>query len=407
MSCLTIAPGVANVGVLNPSMRVFDIIMRTEYGTSYNTYLVRGSQKTALVETVHRDYLDALLQNIRDIDPDLTIDYLIMNHNEPDHSGSIEELLKHFPNMQLVTSKVASTYLKNIINHDQYELQTVTTGDTLDLGGKTLEFISAPFLHWPDSIFTYLKEDCVLFSCDFLGTHFCEPQGYDKSIHPHYQKHYEEAFAGYYQAIFLPFAEHVRNGLDKMKPLDIQLLAPSHGPMLTKEGFLGEAIARYEAWSKPIQHESKQIPIFYCSAYGNTKLLAEQIQQGIQSVLSTATISLYNVIDHDIEELATIMNESDAFLLGSPTINRDALPPMNILLAHAEAITIAKRPVALFGSYGWSGEACGHLRGRLTALKAKVYDDDFRIQFIPSEQEVKRAFEHGETLGNWLASLLS
>lgn len=400
MAHTKITPQISGVGVLNPNMRVFDIIMKTEYGTSYNAYLVRGCEKTALIDTVHKDYIDYLFANIKEVAPDVTIDYLIMNHNEPDHSGGIAELLDYYPNMKILSSKTGSVFLKDIINRDDYVIETVSDGDTLDLGGTTLRFVHAPFLHWADSMFTYVEQDKVLFSCDFLGAHYCEPQGYDHTVV--YQKEFEHAFLGYYEAIFSPFQKHVRNGLDQMKKLDVEIVAPSHGPILTKGCFLEKAVSRYESWSTPVVREERVIPIFYCSAYGNTERVANHIAQGIQQVIPDAAIQKYNVIEHDVAKLAKIMNESDAFLLGSPTINRDALPPMHILLAHAEAIGMAKRPVSVFGSYGWSGEACKHLRNRLSDLKTNVYPDDFRVHFIPSEQDLKQAVCHGQAFAQWM-----
>lgn len=381
-------------GVLNPNMRVFDVIMNTEYGTSYNSYLIKGENKTALIETAHHDYFDYFYSNIKEIVDPAKIDYLIMNHNEPDHSGSINKLLEAAPQIEVISSAGGGIYLKNIVGRKDLKVKTVKTGDTLDLGGATLEFINAPFLHWPDSMFTYLKEDKIVFSCDFLGCHFCEPQIMDfKTKH---LPQYLESLKYYYTAIFSPFARYVRQGINKVKELDVNMVCPSHGPVLTKEGLLKNAIDSYSQWSIEEKNEVKQIPIFYCSAYGNTKQLAESIKSGIESVLKSADVKLYNVIEEETDVLGNRLNKSDAFLLGSPTINKDALPPIWELLTKIDAINIQKRPAALFGSYGWSGEALPNLEARLKSLKVNVFDKKFRAVFVPTKKDLEEAFGFGE-----------
>ena len=162
-----------------------------------------------------------------------------------------------------------------------------------------------------------------------------------------------------------------------------------------------KAIEKYAEWSAPQVHEKLRIPIFYCSAYGNTCLLAQQIAAGIAQALPTAQIETYDIVDYDMAYLADLLNSSDAFLIGSPTINRDAVPPVNILLCHTDAINIAKRPCAIFGSYGWSGEAFNALRSRLTSLKTKLYPEDFKVIFVPSEADLTAAKEFGKSFAKW------
>lgn len=389
-----------SVGVLNPNLRVFDIVMTTDFGTSYNSYLVKGQEKTALIEAVHKDYLESFLSNIKGIAHIEKIDYLIMNHNEPDHSGAIEKLLDLMPDITIISSQAGSLYLKNITNKKDLNVKVVKDGEELDLGGKTLKFINAPFLHWPDSMFTYAVEDKVLFSCDYLGSHYCEPEVLDTAIA--YKEDYDKAFLGYYSAIFGPFKPYVLKGYEKIKDLDLEFVCPSHGPVLTKGGLIDECIKKYIDWSTPQVREEKIIPIFYCSAYGNTAMIAERIAKGIKEVLPQAKVDTYDIIKNDMNELGALLNDCDAFLIGSPTLNRDAVPPVYMLLAHTDAINIAKRPVALFGSYGWSGEAVANIKARLTSLKTKIYDEDFRVTFVPSSEDLDKAEEFGKAFANSL-----
>lgn len=382
------------VGVLNPNLRVFDIVMKTDYGTSYNAYIVKGKEKTALVEASHLSFSDYFLDNIRGIVDLKEIDYLIMNHNEPDHSGSLSKLAEINPDITVVVSQAGSIYLKNITNNPNIKYRVVKDGESIDLGGRELKFINAPFLHWPDSMFTWVPDMKVLFTCDFFGSHYCEPQIMDTRVT--YPKAYFTAFKGYYDAIFGPFKPYVLKGLEKIKDLDIEYACTSHGPVLTKGGLLDEVKKLYLEWSTPAEKAHKSIPVFYCSAYGNTTLLAKAIGEGVQEAIPDAEVALYNVIEHPMEEMAAALNGSDAFLVGSPTLNKDALPPVWILLAHADAVNIAKRPAALFGSYGWSGEAIPNLTERLKGLKVNLFEKNFRVVFVPTEEDLKQAKEFGK-----------
>jgi len=387
-------------GVLNPNMRVFDVIMRTEYGTSYNSYIVRGSEKTACIEAAHLTFFHSYLDNLKEILQGKPLDYLVLNHCEPDHTGCVAKLLEVYPDLTVVVSQAGSIYIKQIANNPELNIRVVKDGEILELGGKTLEFRSAPFLHWPDSMFTWLPQDGILFSCDFLGTHYCEPQILDYRIA--YEGKYWEAVKYYFDCIFGPFLPYVRKGLDKIEDLDIAFCCNSHGPVLTREGLLPEVIRRYSRWCRPEVRENKLIPIFYVTAYGNTELLARAAARGIQSVLPGAQVDLYNIIDHDLGQLTAIMNECDAFLVGSPTINRDAVAPVWQLLSGIEAVNIQKRPVAVFGSYGWSGEAVPHLVERLSSVKAAVFPEQFKVNFVPAEADITAAAAFGESFAKSL-----
>ena len=393
MAAVKIADSVYAVGVLNPGLRVFDIVMKTEFGTTYNAYLVVGSDKTALIETCHRTYFEHFVENIESICPIEKIDYVILNHNEPDHSGALAALLEHNPKMTVVASQAGSLYLKNITNRSDIQFKVVKDGETLSLGNKTLRFINAPFLPWPDSMFTWLEEDRILFSCDFLGSHYCEPYMFDYNIT--YPSKYEAAFKGYYDAIFGPFGSYVLKGLEKIKDLDIDFVCPSHGPIITRGCRLDYVRECYERWSQPIVHETKVIPIFYTSAYGNTRLIAQAIEKGIRSVLPDADTETYDIIDYDMGSLGRMLNQSDAFALGSPTINRDAVPPAWMLLSHVDAIGCAKKPCLVFGSYGWSGEAVPNLTARLNGLKMSVFGEGMKVCFVPSEEDLEKATQLG------------
>lgn len=393
MSVFKITDNIYSVGVLNPNLRVFDIVMSTEYGTSYNSYIIKG-QKNVLVETCHHSFFEEYLDNISAVVDPASIDYIILNHTEPDHSGALAKLMEICVNAQIICSRAASIYLKGITNRTDLNIKTPADSEVLDLGDRTLKFISAPFLHWPDSMFTWCEEEKTLFSCDFFGSHYCEPRMIDK--HVTYENAYNSALKNYYDAIFGPFPTYVAAGLSKIADLDIANVCTSHGPVLTKDGKFDYVKDCYENWSVIHKNEHKTIPIFYCSAYGNTKKAAEIIKSGILSVIPDAVVNTYDIIKHDMAFLAGELAHSDAFVIGSPTLNRDAVAPVWQLLSHIDAINIIKRPCAVFGSFGWSGEAVGNITGRLNMLKCNVFAEGIKFNFVPSEDDAEKIKSFGE-----------
>lgn len=381
------------VGIEDPGLRVFDIVMATEYGTSYNSYLLRGSEKTALIECSHPKYFSQYRKNIEEVCDPADIDVLVLDHTEPDHTGCAAQLLELNPKMEIYCSQAASLYIKNITNRTDLKIHVVKDGETLSLGDKTLEFRMAPFLHWPDSMFTWYREEQVLFTCDFLGSHYCEPYVMDTSVSR--PEAYEGAFKGYYDAIFGPFPGFVQKGFAKIADLDIGMVCASHGPVLTKGGRLEYAMEKYREWSAPRKNPVLTVPVFYCSAYGNTARIAEAICEGIKEEVLDACTEAYDLIAHPLGEMAAKLNSSDGFAVGSPTLNRDAVPPVWDLLSRVDAVNCAKRPALVFGSYGWSGEAFGNIKSRLENLKMAVFEEPFRVAFVPTEEDLKNAKELG------------
>ena len=396
-----IKEGVYSVGALNPALRVFDIVMSTDYGTSYNSYLVKGSAGTALIDVCHRSFFRVYLENIREVCDPREIDYIVLNHNEPDHTGALAQLLPELrEDVEIYTSQAGSLYIKAITNRRDLHIRVVKDGDSLDLGGRTLRFVSAPVHHWPDSIFTALPEERLVFTCDFLGAHYAEPYLWDRNMA--YPEKYRLAFRGYYDAIFGPFRKYVLEGLRKLEQLDFDMGLPSHGPVLTRGGMLEEAMERYREWSTPVPREKPRVPVFYTSAYGNTRQLAQAVARGILRT-GKAEAPLFDLIDHPMEELHRELNGSDAFALGTPTINRDAVPPVWELLAGMDAVGCQKKPFAVFGSYGWSGEGVPNTAARLTSLRCAQAGEPLKVCFVPTEEDLARAEELGEALAAALA----
>lgn len=376
---MQIAENVYSVGVLNPTMRIFDIIMRTKFGTSYNAYLVKGTEKTALIEGAHKGFFETFAKNITEVTDFANIDYLIVNHTEPDHSGAIRFLLEQNPDLLVYGTTACLKNLDNICRIP-FNRVTVKDGDTLDLGGKTFTFCVSPNIHWPDTMMTYLNEDKILFSCDFLGAHIAEPTMF---LHSAYRKdYYETEFENYYYAIMHPFAKFVLRALDRIKDLDIKMVCPSHGPILVDDEITA-AKEKYRTWATPQAREKKAVTIYYVSAYGYTRELCNYLSDKLAA--KNIDVKAFDVIHTDAETIAENL-EADCLVFGSPTINRAALKPVLDVISSIDAVTAAGKPYATLGCFGWSGEACGQLNDRLNGIKMKQVGESIRSQFAPTDE---------------------
>lgn len=388
MGITKISDNVYSVGVINPSLRVFDIIMESKYGTSYNAYLITG-KKNVLVETVHEDYFEEYIYNIGCLVDISNIDYIVMNHTELDHSGSLTKLLEINPNITVVCTPAAEKYLKSITNRD-FKCKTVKLKEKIEIGpNSNIEFIVAPLLHWPDSMMTYFENDNILFSCDFLGAHFCEPSMLEKNIH--YKKEYLNEFKYYYDCIFGPFKSYVLAGLDKIKDLEISAICPSHGPVITES--IKDRINDYRKWSTKEQKLLKSLVIIYTSAYGCTKELAQTAYKTVKEKTKVEPI-LLDIVNTSMEEISKAIRDCDALIVASCTINRDAPKPIWDALSRIDAINSRTKYAGAFGSYGWSGEAVDMIKNRLTMLNFKFIGDGIKILFKPTKEDLQKISEY-------------
>lgn len=376
---MKIADNVYYVGVSNPTLRVFDIIMCTEYGTTYNSYLVKGADKTALIDGAHKGFEANFQENVEAITDFANIDYMVVNHTEPDHSGAIRLVIEKNPDIVVYGTAACLKNLDNIVRLP-FNRVAVKDGDTLELGGKTLTFCVSPNIHWPDTMMTYLAEDKILFSCDFLGAHFAEPTMY---VHKAYKKElYEKEFKVYYDAIMGPFAKFVIRALDRIKDLDIALVCPSHGPMIMG-GDIQVAMDTYRKWATPEEKTDKTVAIYYVSAYGYTRQMCQYLAEKLEA--KGLVVSAFDVIKTDAADIAAHL-EDDCLVFGSPTLNRAALKPVLDVISSIDAVGAAGRPYATLGCFGWSGEACAQLNDRCNSIKMKQIGESVRSQFTPTDE---------------------
>ena len=384
MSAIKLRENIWSVGIQNPALRVFDVVMESKYGTSYNAYLVTGGEKTALIEAVHKDYFDELVRNVEEVLPIERVDYLIMNHTEPDHSGGVKALLERCPNLTVLCSASAKKFL-GAISNENFPCRVVKNGDTLDLGGKTLTFISAPLLHWPDSMFTWDEADKTLFTCDFLGAHFCEPSMMDTGIHAVYRQAYEGEVRYYFDCIFGPFKPAVLDGLDKM-PAEAELVCTSHGPCLTA-ATLAHVKDCYRQWATPAPRSTvKTAAVLYCSAYGCTASLAQAAAQALAD--DGCQVTTVDLVAPQGADVAALVNSCDVVLFGAPTINRSAPEAIWYAVHAVDAINTRGRAAGAFGSFGWTGEAAGMVHEQLKQLKFAMPEAPFKVCFTPTEDDL-------------------
>lgn len=389
MPTVTIAPDVYSVGVKDPGLTVFDIVIPTKYGTTYNSYLVKGAQKTALIDCVKRPFAGEFLNNIEELVPIGKIDHLVVNHSEPDHAGAIIDLLDRNPNVEVLLSRSAKTFVDNLVNAG-FPFRIVGDHDELQLGGKTLRFINAPFLHWPDTILTYLEEDGILFPCDFLGAHYTSPHTFNDELHE--PEKAREAFEFYYGTIMRPYKEHVLKACERLKDVPFRMIAPSHGPILRKDP--GKYLAWYEERAAASSRvKEKKVVIIYVSAYGNTAAMARKVAEGVAEAGLVPV--LMNGVEVPVGEMIDRLEECTGFLVGTPTLNSNVPHPILQLIANLVVLNMKGKPASVFGSYGWSGEAIKTVQDILTSMRIKVAPEPMKVRMAPSAQDLEACVDFG------------
>lgn len=382
-------------GVLDWDLRVFDIIMQTEFGTTYNSYTVKGSEKTALIETAKEKFCDSYIEDIKKIVDISKVDYIVVNHTEPDHAGSAARLLELNPEIQVVGTTSAINFLGQIMNKP-FKSIVVKEGDEISLGDKTLRFMILPNLHWPDTMYTYIPEDKTLFTCDSFGAHYCCKGILRSKVED--EEGYLRAAKYYFDNILGPFKPFMNRALDRVEELDVDMICPGHGPVL--DTGLEDFLKIYRGWSRVENpNTNKTVIIAFVSAYGYTRAMAQEIAEGIRG--EGVDVRLYDLVEDDCSRLSEDLLHADGILLGSPTILGDALKPIYDLSTTMLPTIHGKKHAAAFGSYGWSGEAVPNLTQRLQQLKMKV-SEGIRLRFKPSDDELAQCRKFGESFAGEL-----
>jgi flavorubredoxin len=293
--------------------------------------------------------------------------------------------MRRAPKAQLFISQKAQSMLKGLLKQDQLSFTPVLTGDSVSLGDRTLQFLHTPYLHWPDTQCAYLPEEQMLFSGDVFGCHFCDKRLFNDRVGD-----FRFSFEYYYAHIMRPFKEYVLRALELIEPLPLKLIAPTHGPILRDHP--DRYILRYHQLSSPVLHSElspnqKTLLIFYISSYGNTRRMAEAIYQGAMQV-EDVRVSLYDLEGGEVAPFVDLIEEADGLILGTPTINGDAVKPIWDLLSSLAVVSLKSKLGGVFGSYGWTGEGVRLVEDRLRGLKLRVPIPGLRVKLIPTDDEI-------------------
>ena len=346
-------------GAVDWSRRLFDSLIPLPDGTSYNAYLIHGSEKTALIDSVDPPMADVLLTQLSDIPK---IDYIISHHAEQDHSGSIPMVLEKYPDAKVICSTKAKGMLMDLLQIREESFQTVDDGEKLSLGDKTLEFIYTPWVHWPETMVTYLEEDRILFSCDFFGSHIATSDMYVRD-----KCRVHEAGKRYFAEIMMPFRNVIENNFEKLKNRDIDLIAPSHGQIYDDPKWIMDA---WRGWV--VDPPQNLVVLPYVSMHASTArmvdhLVAKLVDKGVR-------VEIYDLTVTDIGKLAMSLVDAATVVVGTPTVLAGPHP----LAVYATVLANALRPriqyLSIIGSYGWGGKTVETLSSLIPHLKVEVID---------------------------------
>jgi len=368
-------PNIYWVGAVDWDRRLFDELIPLPDGTSYNAYLIKGSEKTALIDTVDPTMAEELISNLNHLNVK-HIDFIVANHAEQDHSGTLPQILKLYPNATVVATPKCKTLLTELLLLPESKIMAVKDGETLSLGKKTLEFIHAPWVHWPETMLTYLREDRILFPCDLFGSHLASSDLYvtdEATVH--------EAAKRYYAEIMMPFRTIVQKNLEKIKDLQIDVMAPSHGPIYDKPEFILEA---YRDWVYASPRNIVVLP--YISMHGSTRKMVKHLVSAL--VERGITVKQFDLAKTDIGKLAMALVDAITVVIGTPTVLIGAHPKV----VYAVYLTNALRPklkfASIIGSYGWGGRMVEQITEMLPNLKVQLLEPVV-IKGFPKKEDFK------------------
>jgi len=388
MSVLKILPDIYSVGVVDWNVRVFHgHTYSTNRGSTYNAYLI-VDDKVALVDTVYGPFAGELIENIREIIPVEKIDYVIANHVETDHSGALPAIMKLCPKAKVLgTEKCKEGLYKHY--YGNWDFQVVKTGDKLKLGKRTLTFLEAPMIHWPDSMFTYCPEEELLLPNDAFGQHYATSERFDDEVD---QCSLMDEAVKYYANILWPLGSIILKKIEEVQKLNIpiRMIAPSHGIVWRRDPM--KIIKAYVSWAK---NETKpKIVVAYESMWGATEKMARKIVEGITDV--GISVKLFDVATSDRTEIIKEMLDAKGFVFGSSTHDNDMLPNIGGFLEFVKGLKPKNRLACVFGSYGWAGGAAKEIEGVLSETGIELAAPSLTVKYVPDEDEIKRCYEYGK-----------
>jgi len=356
-----IKPGVKWVGAIDWDRRLFDALVPLPEGTSYNSYLIQGSEKIALIDAVDESMVDVLLGNLRALGIE-RIDYIIAQHAEQDHSGSLKRLIELYPDAKVLGSAKCLDLLMLFGLASRTQVQEVKDDEKISLGDKSLQFIHAPWVHWPDTIFTYLAEDQILFTCDFLGSHLATSNLYagDEAV-------VYRAAKRYYAEIMMPFRQNINRHLARIADLPMDVIAPSHGPLYARPKFILDA---YRDWAS--DRVKNEVVLPYVSMHGSTRIMVGYLVDALIS--RGVSVKQFDLTNYDVGELAESLVDAATVVIGTPTILAGAHPLALYVAVLANALRPKTRYASIIGSFGWGGKMLEQITVALPNLKLQFFD---------------------------------
>ena len=368
----------------------------THRGSSYNSYLIRD-QKTALIDTVWQPYDREFVSRLAEEIDLAKIDYIVMNHNEIDHSGALPELMRLIPDTPIYCTAKGEAIIRGHY-HQDWNFVNVKTGDTLSLGETTLTFVEAPMLHWPDTMFTYFSGDGgILFSNDGFGQHYATESLFNDAV-DQAELNYEAM--KYYANILTLYSPMVARKIKEILAMNLPLsmICPSHGVIWKDHP--DQIVEKYLAWAADYQED--RIAIVYDTMWQSTRLMAEAIAAGIRSASPQTEVKLFNAALIDKNDILTEVFRSKAVLVGSPTINYGISHAIAGLLEMMRGLKFKKKKAAAFGSYGWSGDAPKMITAALQGAGFEVVDDGIRALWVPDDEALTKCREYGAAFAKQL-----
>jgi flavorubredoxin len=361
MAPRTIRPGVFSVGAIDWDRRLFDSLIPLPLGTSYNAYLIQGENQTALLDTVEPALVKDLFANLDELGVK-KIDYVVSHHAEQDHSGSIPAVLERFPGARVVTNQKCADLLASHLRVPAAACDIIADGAVLDLGGKSLQFTFAPWVHWPETMFSFAREDKILFTCDFFGSHFATGTLYADDEH-----HVYLSAKRYYAEIMMPFRQKYPAYLQKVEAMAPEIIAPSHGPIYRRPSFIIDA---YKDWtSDKVKNEAL---VAYVSMHGSTRLMVDRLVDRL--VAHGVNVKQFDLATIDIGELAMALVDAATLVLATPTVLNGPHPAAVYAAYLAGAIKPKLRHAVLIGSQAWGGKTVDTLKGLLAGLKLEMFE---------------------------------
>ncbi|TET52887.1 MAG: FprA family A-type flavoprotein [Actinobacteria bacterium] len=383
MTVREIKPDLYSVGAIDWDRRLFDGLIPLPDGTSYNAYLIKGTTKTALVDTVDPTKEYVLKENLDRLGI-VNIDFVISNHAEQDHSGALTYVLDRYKKAKLVTTSKAKPLLMDLLSIPEERFIIVDDGETLSLGNKTLQFIYTPWVHWPETMVTYLQEDKILFTCDLFGSHFASSDLYAD------EKVVLEPAKRYYAQIMMPFRTIISKNIEKIKKYDFEIIAPSHGPIYQRPAFI---IDHYRDW---VSAEPKNIVVLpYISMHGSTKRIVEYfvgalIEKGVK-------VKQFDLTSADTGKLALALVDAKTLVIGTPTVLTGAHPKVVYAAYLANALRPKLKFISVIGSFGWGGKMIEQLTSMISNLKAEILDPVV-CKGLPKQDDFKALDNLAETI---------